>query len=270
MEFVDYRTNYLFLGTICSPEYGKRVIVLRVTDSFLSFLNEVSKQIKEIKLTSSITFSLYSIADVVTMEYSGIESLCDDVEPSFIKLSKEEEGKFSDYLVKGSMSYLEERTYYSVRKSIRFRNTENDSFVYVEGIDDVLGGEVESSYEVRVSEIFDLFNLDPLYRVYTLGDHFVEGVIRRGDRVSKSEVIVDFNGNHKEVFSRKKCRSTNVFDSNGDMIFEDDITDRGRVYLDQPGNFPYVVENVGGEEKRVYICGETSLKVIGNIYDRKD
>ena len=73
-----------------------------------------------------------------------------------------------------------------------------------------------------------------------------------------------------EIIQSTKCRSTNVFDSNGNMIFEDDITDRGRVYLDQPGNFPYVVENVGGEEKKAYICGETSLKVIGNIYNQKN
>ena len=260
MELVNYRTDYLFLGTTGSPErMGGEIIVVRHTYEFLKYLSEIRVQIKESRLSSSTSFPLHSISDIVRMRHKDIDPLRDRVSPSFIKLSTEEEAIFNNSIVYYSMLTNVIPNRY-VTKVLKFRMNRPDTFVYAEVSDDEK--DMESNNEITISGVFELFDSNPLYKALCYGGRvWVEGSLRRGRSFS---YIVDSSGNEIEIFMSKICRSTNTFDCNGNMIFEDDITDKGRVFLDYPGNFPYIIEKCGGEEKKVYLCGETSLKVIDN------
>lgn len=257
MEFVNYRTDYLFIGVaIDKLNMNKKTLVAKITPSFISFLGDINRKIRDFDVdcpTSTIEFPLYTNGRIIGIDYDMIERINYPYNILFVRLSSDEEdGLLFD----------------CYNNFLRF----NRNFEYV--IDYVeYGANREETVStcgngITISSVINFLDSNPIYRAKEPWHReWVKGIIRK---LEGKEYITDNVGVDHEIIQSTKCRSTNVFDSNGNMIFEDDITDRGRVYLDQPGNFPYVVENVGGEEKKVYICGETSLKVIGNIYNQKN
>lgn len=93
MEFVNYRTDYLFLGVATTDEFNrnKKALVAKITPEFVSFLGEINRKIREVDdyPASTIEFPLYSNGRIIAIDYDGIERLNYPYNILFVRLSSD-------------------------------------------------------------------------------------------------------------------------------------------------------------------------------------